>query len=570
MLFVWGFSSCDSALDLDTNGTITMDGVFTDRNRTRGYLNSCYNHRPGQYLYAGSYTDDAEDSDNNTAYTVFDYWYNVGLSSSNFGTFNLDESPWASYYQGIRKCNVFLANIDGATIYATDSEKAGWKAQAYTLRAFYYLQLFKRYGQVPLVLEDYGTVHDYSAEKKASVGQIVTQILTDCDQALATSSSPDYSWNVLNNQWGIMTKGLAWAIKSQAITFAVSPLFDDGTFTLDEALDITKEALSECLNNGYELWTETDDVNGYNAYGTYFLYNPDDMRAKDKETIYGGGKVTAWLAAGIPTIGGMMKAGPCPTQDLVDAYEMANGEAPITGYSDANHLQPIINAASGYDEENPYEGRDPRFYATVFYNGTKRGTTNIYTYVGGTCGISETNVKYTHTGYYLKKYGHANSNRNSNSDGFIRMIRLPELYYNFAEIAYQAKSPDEKINMGNGLSMSANDAVSAVRARVGMPAFPAGMTKDAFEKKYRNERRIEYAMDQERYFDLRRWKILKEKTAFVTGMRIEREGSKYIYNRFRFDNRPTSDDKYLLYPIDLSEVNKMLKLTGENWQNNGW
>jgi hypothetical protein len=557
-------------LDLDSNGTITMDEVFGDRNRTRGYLNSCYNHRPGQYLYAGSFTDDAEDSENSTAYTVYDYWYNVGLSVSNFGAYNLDGSAWTSYYQGIRKCNVFLANIDKAAIYATNLEKAGWKAQAYTLRAFYYLQLFKRYGPVPLVLEDYGTSHDYGGDGRAPVGIIVKQILTDCDSALVTPSSTDFSWNIMDNQWGIMTKGVAWAIKSQAITFAVSPLFDDGTFTLDEALDITKEALAECLNNGYELWTQEDEINGYNAYATYFLYNPNDLRAQDRETIYGGTWVAAWQNAGIPTIGGMSKAGPCPTQDLVDAYEMANGETPVTGYSDADRLQPIINAASGYDENNPYADRDPRFEATIFYNGTRRGSTRVNTYVGGSCGISETNIKYTSTGYYLRKYAHDNSNRNSNSDGYIRMIRLPELYFNFAEIAYRAKSPDEKISMSGGLSMSASDAVSIVRARAGMPAFPAGMTKDAFEKKYRNERRIEYAMDQERYFDLRRWKILSEKMTFVTGMRIELDGDNYVYNRFRFENRPSRVDKSLLYPIDLSEVNKMLTLTGENWQNPGW
>lgn len=570
LLFVWGLSSCDDTLDLKSNGSITMDEVFTDRNRTRGYLNSCYGHRPGLYLHAGSYTDDAEDSDNNTAFSTYDYWYNSGLSSTTFASYNLDGSPWTSFYQGIRKCNVFIANIGDAQVYATDTEKAGWKAQALTLRAFYYLQLFKRYGPVPLVLEDYGTNHDYSDAVRTPVGEIVRQILADCDTALATPSSNDYSWNIVERQWGIMTKGVAWAIKSQAVTYAVSPLFDDGTFTLDEALNITKQALAQCLDNGYALWTETDDLNGYNAYSTYFLYNPDDMRAKDKETIYGGNRVEAWRYAGIPSIGGGAKAGPCPTQDLVDAYEMTNGEAPITGYSDANHLQPIINAASGYDENNPYVGRDPRFYSTVFHNGSTRGSTAVYTYEGGSSGISETNTRYTHTGYYMRKYGHNNSNRNTNQDGYVRMMRLPELYFNFAEIAYQAKSPTEKIDLGNGSSMSACDAVNAVRARAGMPAFPNNMTKDAFEKKYRNERRIEYAMEQDRYFDLRRWKILTEKTKFVTGMRIERQGSRYVYNRFRFDDRASSNEKYLLYPISMDEVNKILTLTGDNWQNPNW
>lgn len=570
ILFMGLLPSCDSLLDLDSNGTITMDEVFTDRNRTRGYLNSCYSYLPGYYLAAGSYTDDAQDSDENTAFSVYDYWYNTGVSASGFQSVNFDGGPWSTYFQGIRKCNVFLANIDNATAYATDSEKAGWKAQAYTLRAFYYLQLFKRYGQIPLLLSDNGTNYDYTGDKKVTVGEIVKQILSDCDAALAIGSSDDFSWDIMSNQWGIMTKAVAWAVKSQAITYAKSPLFDDGTYSLEEALSITKEALYQCLSNGYQLWTEADNVNKYNAYSAYFLYNPNDMRAKDKETIYGGAQVGAWQAAGIPTTSGMSKAGPCPTQDLVDAYEMVNGEAPIIGYSDADHLKPIINSESGYDEKKPYENRDPRFYSTVFYNGSKRATITVNTYEGGNCGLSSTNIKYTHTGYYLRKYGHDASTKNSNSDGYIRLIRLPEIYYNFAEIAYQAKGPDEKISIGGNLTMSACDAVDAVRARIGMPGFPTGMTKEEFEKKYRNERRIEYAMEIDRFFDLRRWKILNDKTKFVTGMHIVKDGDQLVYNRFRFNDRPSSEDKYLLYPLSLSEVNKMLTLTGENWQNSGW
>lgn len=567
---MWGITSCDDMLDLKTNGTITMDEVFTDRNRMRGYLNACYDHRPALYLHAGSFTDDAEDSENNTAYTRYDYWYNTGLFVSNFNSFNLDGDIWTACFKGIRKCNIFIANIDQATAYATETEKAAWKAQAYTLRAFYYVHLIKRYGPAPIVLQSFSTDYDYADEKKSSVGEVVRQILSDCDIALATPSSDDFSWDLKDKQWNIMTKGIAWAIKSQAVTCAVSPLFDDGTIALEEALDVTKNALSNCLGNGYALWREEDVVNGYNAYATYFLYNPNDNRAKDKETIYGGSQVTAWSLAGIPTTNGVSKAGPCPTQDLVDAYEMDNGETPVTGYSDADHLQPIINPASGYDDNNPYKNRDPRFYATVFYNGSKRGTDDVFTFEGGNCSISETNIKNTPTGYYFRKYAHNNSTRTSNSDGYIRMIRLPELYYNFAEIAYQIKGPDEKINMGNGLSMSACDAVDAVRARAGMPPFPQGLSKEQFEKKYRNERRVEYAMDQERFFDMRRWKILKEKATFVTGMRIVNDGNNYTYHRFRFSNRPSGEDKYLLYPVDLSEVNKMLKITGENWQNPGW
>ena len=118
--------------------------------------------------------------------------------------------------------------------------------------------------------------------------------------------------------------------------------------------------------------------------------------------------------------------------------------------------------------------------------------------------------------------------------------------------------------------MSAREAVSVVRARAGMPAFPAGMSKDAFEKKYRNERRIELAFEDHRFFDVRRWKILDQTDKFVTGMRITKTGSNLSYKRFKFTDRNCSSTKYLIYPIDPNEVSKIIGLSGVDWQNPGW
>jgi hypothetical protein len=140
---------------------------------------------------------------------------------------------------------------------------------------------------------------------------------------------------------------------------------------------------------------------------------------------------------------------------------------------------------------------------------------------------------------------------------------------NFAESAYQSVGPDVAVTTG-GFFMSAREAVSAVRARAGMPAFPAGMSKDAFEKKYRNERRIEFAFEEHRFFDVRRWKILDQTDKFVTGMRITKTGSNLSYKRFKFTDRNCSSTKWLMYPIDQSEVDKIIGFSGVVWQNPGW
>ena len=569
--------SCHEQLDLPSDGRITMDEVFSDYNRTRGYLNSAYGHGPKPYMDRASFTDEAQDADDVTPGSRYIVWYGGNITSTSFPTYSVDGSPWGNLYEGIRKCNVFIENIKTATVYASDQEKAAWTAQAHTLRALYYLQLIKRYGGVPIFDKPLEIGHDFSQDRRASFAEVVSFILADCDQALAVPAGRDgFSWDIYDNQYGIMTRAVAYAIKSQAVTYAASPLWSDGTYTWEDATAINAEALAACLENGYELFDQQPSPGiAQNAYALYFFTGSNDQRAVDKETIYHwGDQMQVWKWAGMPTNPGMERTGPSPTQDIVDSYEMANGEAPIVGYADANKLEPIINPASGYDPANPYEGRDPRFYASIYYNGSVRNLDQpdgkkVETYNGGAEEISSTNRKHTRTGYYLRKFNNHQSGLNNEGDGGIRLFRLAELYLNFAESAYQSHGPDVTVTVG-GISMSARDAVNEVRERAGMPGFPTGLSTEEFEKKYRNERRVELAFEEHRYFDVRRWKILDQTDQFVTGMRITKEGDIFKYNRFKFPNRDAYSDKYLMYPIDQAEVNKVIGLTGENWQNPGW
>ncbi|MGK6350058.1 RagB/SusD family nutrient uptake outer membrane protein [Parapedobacter sp. DT-150] len=709
-------TSCNKQLELPSDGRITTDQIFTDYNRTRGYLNSCYGYLPHPDMDRASYTDESENGDmNGTGSPKYSFWYAGNVTSSNYPSYSSDGSPWSMLYIGIRKCNVFIENMKTATVYASEEEKAGWVAQARTLRALYYLQLIKRYGGVPLLDVPLEIGHDFSTDQRASFAQVVDFILADCDAALAVPDTElGFHWAIYENQNGIMTRAVAYAIKSQAATYAASPLWSDGTYTWERATQINAEALSQLLANDYQLFDDQPAPNAaQNAYALYFITDPNDRRSYDKETIYqAGGQKEVWKYAGLPSTTGQEKSGPNPSQELVDAYEMANGQAAILGYADADHLEPIVNEASGYNPDNPYAGRDPRFYASIYYNGAPKtlgaaaseeyelslqlGTANqlnavevedyysltttggdpfiqvsaltsalnrypnmvlsfeyrsatgidgpelffspiaggrsttypnipasadwtthtidigpsvgtfgwgnagdvirfdlgaasgkninirniritessgggggLETFVGGREGISSTNVKNTRTGYYLRKFNNYRSGSGNNADGYIRLFRLAEVYLNFAESAYQSAGPEATIS-ASGISMSARDAVNAVRARAGMPALPMGLPVEEFEKRYRNERRIELAFEEHRFFDVRRWKIMGETDGFVTGMRIERSGDEYRYNRFKLVNRNTTGDKWLMYPIDQADVDKIIGLGGENWQNPGW
>ncbi|MDD4453041.1 MAG: RagB/SusD family nutrient uptake outer membrane protein, partial [Proteiniphilum sp.] len=624
-----------------------------------------------------------------------------------------------------------IENVTADELASLEEELTSWKAQAHSLRALYYLQLIKRYGAVPLITEPYEIAHDYSQDVRSPVSAVIKQILDDCDAAMsAPASTLGFSWSVRTGENYIMNRAVVQAIRSQAILYAASPLFSDGTYTWTNAAEITGNSLSSLLVNDYKLWVEEPKSNSaQNLYELYFITPHDEQRARDKETIYPGNRVNIWGSHGMPSTPGQTTAGACPTQELVDSYEMQEtGMLPITGYSDPQHLQPIVNTASGYDPENPYEGRDPRFYATIYFNGatrdlgtagglvrddhyplsmsatgpnnvtvteleeegafsleTKGGDPFAYTttltqdinaaagsillkfkyksnnnitnaqfffaapnpaggqstpenvvlnkstewtdfvlditsyrsqswwtwgkpghrlrfdvgadagnivaikdmeinvrvesvpaapcesFVGGLDGISTTDRRATFTGYYLRKYNNWKSGRDNNADGEIRMFRLAEMYLNFAEAAYQATgNPETAINIGNGMSMSARDAVNAVRRRVGMPDIPAGLSKDEFEKRYRNERRVELAYEGHRYFDVRRWKIMEQSERYVTGMRITKNGDgSFNYQRISFE-RDSYKEKLYFYPIPQGEINKMFTHTGLDWQNPGW
>src|SRR5699024_1385041 len=240
-------------LDLPPDGRITMDEVFSDYNRTRGYLNSCYGHAPAPGAARASLSDEAHDSEDVVANNRYSNWYRGNVTASNYGGVSTDGSPWGSLYQGIRKCNVFLANIESSTAYASETTKAGWKAQAHTLRALYYLQLIKRYGEVPLVEKPLEVGDDYSAYERVAVSKIVEFIINDCREALSAPNERDgFPWEIYDNQWGIMTRAIPYAIMSQAVTYASSPLFADGTFTWDDATKINAEALGQLLANDYK------------------------------------------------------------------------------------------------------------------------------------------------------------------------------------------------------------------------------------------------------------------------------------------------------------------------------
>ena len=253
---LFGTTSCNDMLDVDPDGHITMKDVFVDRQRTMGYLNQCYTHRGYAFCMQPSLsalTDETYDAGVLNQGTASYAWYSTGMDVDTYNGVNQD--IWGQMFQGIRETSNFIDYAPSFTGYQTEHELEGWTAQAHVLRAWYYTVLLANYGHFPLYTHNVST--DYWNLKKAAYGDIVKQILADCDSALNTQYDEltGFSWNIRSDEKGIMTRGVAEAIRSRAIVMACSPLYNDGTYTWADAVKVTGDALAACLTDGvYELW----------------------------------------------------------------------------------------------------------------------------------------------------------------------------------------------------------------------------------------------------------------------------------------------------------------------------
>jgi hypothetical protein len=622
-------------------GKISLEEVFSDNDRTMYYLNSCYSSLPNKGLHyffwsrgPVEWSDDAWDADDlDVDWAASRLLYDGNASASSHpvwavGGEGLSQNYWPNYFARIRQCCVFLENIGEANV-TSEEDRARWTAEAHLLRAYYYTELLQWFGcGLPIIENSYTLDADFTQVVRGSYYDVVQFIIKDCDAALACSQLP---WRITTDGEAMrVTKALAWAIKSRMTLFAASPLYTGTENHWEEAYKMSKDALSALTSNGYELYNKVNTTSvwgpdaknllmpGYTTagkqsyseyaalYNEYFINSGDySSTPRDKETIFQliDNNYDVSNVDGIGVICGY-KTGTCPSQDLVDAYETVDGQ-PILNlakpYNDDKHLSPNYNTANTlYDPQDPYAYRDPRFYASIYYNGSQRycnwsvgesatcfenfpadpgqrtriiATWDQYRTADGTIvnspepntGRSLTGRTPTRTGFFERKFLHPNSGINNRLGGARHKdYRLAEIYLNLAEAAANAGHEDE-----------ARTAVNVVRARVGMPAIPASVTGQALILRIHNERRVEFALEGNRYFDVRRWQTpdgdLSATDHWITAAHIiHNADGTYEYGRSTIKERNCWENKWLKVAIPLSEVNNMIALTGENWQNPGW
>jgi len=233
-----------------------------------------------------------------------------------------------------------------------------------------------------------------------------------------------------------------------------------------------------------------------------------------------------------------------PTQEFVDAFPMKNGKA-------------ITDPTSGYDPANPYANRDPRLERTVFYNNAKWLQRPIETFEGGKDKPNNTTVApvQTQTGYYAKKFCANDSNSTGYSttiyrdNGFVPawcIIRYADIILMYAEAKNEYSGPDATVY----------SAVEKIRQRAGLSpyALTAGLSQDQMRTIIRNERRVELAFEEQRFWDIRRWKIARAVYGtMLHGVTITKAGNTFTYASKDLV-QPYFTDAMYLFPIGLKET----------------
>lgn len=590
------FSRCSKVLDISPDGTMQMDEVLSDPNKVSALLNSCYNKIPlkgYQYYFLDNLvilaSDDGYTSDEGQGVIATYYYSNQNSAARHWLSSGPDQDGannllyWGNFWQQIRLCSQFIDVIDKAAV-NSENERARFKAEAKVLRAFFYMELVKWYGKVPIVDHALAFDTDFAKMSRSSVYDVAKFMVSDCDAALA---EPNLPWRIDNpNDAMRMTKAIALALKTKAMLFAASPLHNQGNNHWEEAYAIGKDAVTRMKANGYELFKQTTQPALFGtgkaaALRQLVCQNADySPTPRDKETILqvrtGGNFI--WHVGYIGSnMTNTFKCGTAPTQELIDAFETTDGK-PILNlsrpYLDEKHLQPNYNPDNTlYNPAAPYANRDPRMAETALYNGSKivwdAKTVDIETFMGGKHALSldNTNRAASRTGYYHCKLvtpGASGTNPINNSNW--KYYRLGETLLDFAEAAAEAGHLDD-----------ARTAVNEVRARSGMPDLPVSLSQGDLILRVRNERRVELAWEEQRYFDLRRWQSpagdLAATSQWFTAMVITKNpNATFTYTRTSISSNPRGgwQNRDLLLPLPQVEASNLEGVTGQKWQNPGW
>lgn len=578
-----GLQACKKQSAFLDGQAIALDEnlVFSDSIRTMAFLTGIYSDiafsfNKGRWDSHGNTeqaTDDAEYTLSGVAQIAV-ILYNGSISPTTYNTRGIVGDFWNTPYANVRRVNLLLSKLPTTPLSASMQSRV--KGEAMFLRAWYYTQLLIAYGGVPVVGDKVYGKDDLINLPRETFANTVKYISEELDKAAALLPAvyPD------DIDYGRVTKGACLALKSRALLYAASPLFNGGCIIPGhraEALvsyptasnsywQVAADAANAVINSGtYSLMVDNTTKPGYGFYNVF-------LQRVNPEYIFGYYRPANRDFEGYynPRTRGGSTNRSLPTQDLVDCFPMRNGLQPL-------NADGSINTASGYSATNPYVNRDPRFNYSIIFNGSSYfnstgGLSPVYTFVNGTGTIpapTQTIDAFdagTTTGYFSRKMCDSmiSANSGANTNRAWPLIRYAEILLNYAEAINEA-----------GQTSLAYPKLIELRQRAGiepgtnnMYGLKENMTKEEMREVVRNERRIELAFEDHRWHDIRRWKIaMTTNNQYNKVMKITKNSNgSYTYERRESIRRHNFRPEMYLMPIPDGEINKMPALL----QNPGW
>ena len=577
-------AGCAGFLDPLPNGSYNEENYTDYPELIRGYVEQAYALRPDGYISADYLGGDGL-ADNMTWSSHTSNGWLLATGSPQMGGYILS-SVYSRDFKGIYYCNLFLQDDLGLNTRYMLNAEANAKLQkvlqgdAYGLRAWYLWDLLKHFGGrgtsgdilgVPIFTEAVDPSQaDLSTIRRDSYEACVRQILADCDSAykylpLANRDflkDPEMIPVLGAVRWRRMDGATILALRATVLLTWASPAFNphDDISRWDAAAKAAKEAID------FKLEVDGSVAGGFDPDKAFLWNDPNSPEAYYVGQFSQG---SAFETNFYPQCfnGNATYA---PTQELVDAFPMANG-------------YPITDARSGYDPRHPYVGRDPRLYADIFYNGSQVvRNTNVsdimYTFdttEGGKDAPGRGNP--SPTGYYIKKFVYLGWNKNDNTvqtaQHCIFYFRWTHMLLAFAEAANQVVGPLDSGTYG----LSAKQALAWIRNRplengskgVGADGDPyldetAAAGWRAFDTLVKNEWRLETCFEGHRMHNVRRWaRSVDEINVPIHRVKITRTGDTEVYTYEEIERRNYPS---LWMPIPYTEIRKAAQME----QNEGW
>lgn len=581
------FISCEDYLDKLPDEDLTVDDIFDSRDYTRNFLAHIYSWMPTESNFAdpgGAWRNPFVGGCDEME-IAYGGSYTHQINSGAWNPNNITDIPiWNETYMALRKVNMFLEKLD--QVPTTKDEKEQWRGEAYFLRAYFHFLSFRAYGPIVLLNHSLELDDDLLSISRRPVEECVEFIVADCNRAAEILPNKMPSTDI-----GRATRIAALALKARILLYAASPLYNGnnnyanfvdslGTTFFpvqynENKWKIAADAALNCIqaaeNGGYGLYHSSDD-NPVSNYQEIFYtgWNKEVLFAKNLD------RYNHYLKCADPIgLGGYSIIN--PTQDLVDAYEMEDGQSPIIGYRENG--TPIINSSSNYQEEgyaenefpgrwekgvhNMYTHREPRFYASINYPGQIWKSHRLEFWFNGVDGKRYAGSDYCKTGYLMKKLIDPSFRIIENINPMTNWIyfRLAEQYLNYAEALNEYSGPSDEVYK----------YIDAIRNRSGLPGLIKGLSKEEMRNRIKHERRIELAFETHRFFDVRRWKDAENSENKPIHALNIMEGDHMQDNRFYkrviLENRIFETPKHYFFPIAQNEIDKNIK---NLMQNPGW